>query len=362
MKIFNRYDGLRRGLMRICMVFIAPFIMLATDGTADAQSKVHVESNQTYNGGSLLNSIANGNGFLSGMTFGGYFTAGDNLTDNQLADTDYGDPEIIGWPNNDTLYFDRADSLISYFTGHGICNSGSGVACSHTSQCTAQPGGVCVNEPNHPYLPGVCHYPADRSLVVNSTRNTWGPGQDVAVTYSNGLVKWGESTTHGNWAGAGTNGGINLGVLDISCGAYFSSAMHDLYPLFAGVHLVATIAPVDGDTANVPNRGSTFAANYTANPNGSVTNAWLYVMPQLGPHSPSDCACPGSGGGGGVNGCGLNLVYSADTAPNVTYWRLTSENWYHLHDNAYDAAGNGWGQFAYICNYDCAQACPIVLN
>ena len=88
-----------------------------------------------------------------------------------------------------------------------------------------------------------------------------------------------------------------------------------------------------GDTANIPNRGSTFAAFFRANPNMSVAQAWKDTMNSL-PSSPSGGgACPAGGGGHGFNGCGCNVSLAFESTVARAQASLR-ESWVSItHDN-----------------------------
>jgi hypothetical protein len=178
------------------------------------------------------------------------------------------------------------------------------------------------------------------------------------VNYSNSFVKWGESATAGSWAGAGTNGGTNLVVLDISCAVLPWFEYYQLGPAFAGVHFIATIMPVNGDLANVPSRGSTFAARWAANNLGVVSDAWMETMASM---SASDgSACGNVGGGRGINGCGLYFIMTMDSTNSAASNKMTYESWLGLKNEYNDGEGNSYYYTKAMCNYDCVTF-PIIL-
>src|SRR5262249_56196202 len=80
----------------------------------------------------------------------------------------------------------------------------------------------------------------------------------------------------GGWAGAGLNGGINLAVIDNSCGITPDLYYPELVNAFAGVATITLIMPTrtGDDTADVANRGRAFADRYVANPSSAVGPSW----------------------------------------------------------------------------------------
>jgi hypothetical protein len=185
-------------------------------------------------------------------------------------------------------------------------------------------------------------------LFTNSTQDKYG-GQ---VDYSNSFVKWGENKESGNWAGAGTNGGTHMVILDISCGVLSTFWYQQLSPAIGGLQLLATIMPVTGDTANVSDRGATFAQRWAANPDGQASAAWLDTQNSL-PQGDGG-VCVGSnydkGGGHGINGCGCNFViaFGADLAQADS--RL-NEHWNSLRKDDRAVKGANWYSARWMCNY-----------
>ena len=308
-----------------------------------------VESVNDYslrNGPNLSNSVANGDGFISGMTVAGSpWALKTRWTDRNVWDTDFLDNEVnrLG---NDTANFDPPGGAISYFTGHGFCNDGcSTQSCTTTSACTTPVAGA--------RMPGTCRfspldsprccYMADRSAATSGNADAFAG----RVNYTSGPVRWGESPSSGAWAGAGTNGGTNLVVLDISCGILPPFWYLALRNAAAGAHMFATLLIAGGDTANVSDRGATFAKMWAANPNGSVAQAWLDTMSSL--PSTDGGAC-GNQGGHGINGCGCNIVIAMDSTPQGAASKI-GEDWIDLRDDTRDATGNNWYSARWQCNY-----------
>ncbi|MDC0746043.1 hypothetical protein [Polyangium mundeleinium] len=340
----------------------------ATAGTGVTIESVNDYSQPGCPGPSLANSIANGDGFRNGLVTGsGFWTAGLRYVDNGVYDGDFVDPQRSGDSlDHDDLYFDRAGDAISYFTGHGVCNPNAGatnVTCTSSAQCTSpMPGqslpGNCKSAPGFPGAPaqGLCHYNVNRSLYTCST----GDHYNHSVNYSNTFVKWGESSSAGSWAGAGTNGGINLAVLDISCAVLPQFEWYQLGPLFAGLHIVATVMPVNGDLANVASRGSTFASRWAANASGVVTDAWMETMNNLPQTLGSACSDYTIGGGRGINGCGLYVAVTMDSTNSAAQWKMNTESWYGLQLDSNDGNGTSYWYTKGFCNYDCVTW-PIIL-
>jgi len=265
-----------------------------------------VESVDNYslrNGPSLSNSIANGDGFISGMTGPSspwQLTA--RWTDTQVWDTDLLDHEAnaIG---NDHQFFDRPGTAISYFTGHGSCTDGCSVAapCTSTSSCTTPNGAADERAPRtcrySPFDAPRCCYMTDR-MALTSGGSDQNQGQ---VNYTSGPVRFGESATAGGWAGAGTNGGTNLVVLDISCGILPPFWYEALKNAAAGVHLLATIMVAGGDTANISDRGSPSRACGRPTP----TAAWPRPGSTRSRPCPRTAATPARGEAAGVASTGV---------------------------------------------------------
>jgi hypothetical protein len=343
---------------KLTLIRAAIFTALAVPAaTIWANSAVIVESVNVYPNGDILPfSIANGSGFMNKITEHD-FTSFRNLTDSSVNDRTFIDQDITGdLFDNDEVFFDCTDKVvISYFTGHGIGGGPDGSQpCGSSSDCVAPPPGTTnPGRCSFDIRPtGFCFYPAPRAIVTNSPASSHG---DV-VDYTSGIVRLGESVNSGPWGGAGTDGGTNLAVLDLSFGAFRTSLQHDLAFMFAGLHLVATIMPVNGDTNNVPNRGSAFADHFLVNQFSSVAQSWNQVVHILA-HDGSCAAGEGDGGGGGINGCGANVTFAADI--DAAADRRMQENWVELRDEGLDGKGFTRWVATYECNYDCNKF-PIV--
>ncbi len=295
-----------------------------------------VESVDVYPVAPLTNSVANGDGFIAGMTVpGSPWELKTRLTNQNVWDTDLIDAASTS-SGQDQFYFDRPGIAISYFTGHGITTDGcSTQSCTTTTACTAPVAGA--------RLPGTCRfspldkprccYMVDRAAVTSGQFDTFGG----FVDYTGGQVRWGESANAGPWAGAGTDGGTNLVVLDISHGILPPFWSETLRSAFAGVHMIATLMTAGGDTANSAIRGSTFARMWAANPNGSAAQAWLDTMSSL-PATDQ------------FNGFGCNIVVAMGRTEQEAQSSI-NEDWNDIRLDNLDAKGNDWSFARWNCNY-----------
>jgi hypothetical protein len=302
----------------------------------------------------LCNSIANGDGFSQGMLFAGsrfHLTA--RWTNGAVYDTDFVDPEINA-QGKDVAYFDHAGTAISYFTGHGITTDGChpDKPCTTTSACKtfdpnageSMPGSCRFSPMDKPR----CCYMVDRNLVTHSPFDKF----RGYLNYSNGPIRWGESPQSGGWAGAGTNGGANLVVLDISHGILPPFWYQTLQNANAGVQMIATMMTAGGDTANVADRGATFATFYRQNENNKVSTSWLDTMPALPANEGQSCPDVGLGAGGfhGFNGCGCNIITAMDSTVKRAQQAM-NESWVTLANDSNDALGNQAMWVLWHCNY-----------
>ena len=135
-----------------------------------------------------------------------------------MYDTDFLDNDT--W---DQSNFDQPGTAISFFSGHGrLVPYGENPPhrCGHSTECTSPPQGngargICkaAGLPGHAQGDtSQCVYNNERELVVHGSQNQFGN----LANYSGGRTKWGESKNAGDWAGASTDGGTNLVVLDAS--------------------------------------------------------------------------------------------------------------------------------------------------
>jgi hypothetical protein len=210
--------------------------------------------------------VPNGNNFLDHMTpYGSPWVIRHNYQNGDVWDIDFVDSTLFPWPagNDDHNFDDSSNAAISYYTGHGAntwneCRHylpGMGsmvIPCSHSSECAqyVQPGwpmfqslpAKCRSSPAlvQQGYPGICCFVTnEEGIVVDGSYSHWGN----YVQFRPGGLKWGESPTSGGWAGAGTNGGTNLVVLDMSHPVHPPYFWEHLGALTAGVHLIAATAP-----------------------------------------------------------------------------------------------------------------------
>jgi hypothetical protein len=179
------------------------------------------------------------------------------------------------------------------------------------------------------------------------------------VNYSDGNVRWGESSISGSWGGAGTNGGINFGVLDVSCGIRAGLEADGLWNAYAGVHNIATIMPTtwDSDTADTPDRGPQFAARWRANPNSSIADSWAVMLNDV----TGGASCNGtSSGSHGIFGCGANWVAALAESQSFAEWQNGTESWISAQDDNNDSFGASYMAWIYLCNYDCTTNPPVI--
>ena len=309
------------------------------------------------NDNDLCNSASNNTGFLNALTSTGKFSSLVNFTNGSVYDTDFVDPDT-GHTGNDTQNFDVVGGSFSYFTGHGLDGSCTTQACTHSSQCTTPgkgggftpPAGHCQSSPgNGPSNTGQCCYDSNRYLITHSSNDQYGGN----VGYSTNWVKFGESAYSTNWAGAGTNGGTNVVIIDASWPVMANFGWNQLGPFFAGMRIVAATQPVWGDQANVADRGAAFAHPATQNINSSVYSAWPAAMSLLAYNEGSPCGASdySQGGGHGFNGCGCNLVIAADASQTLVSTDTTA-SWLALQNDLSDAFSKNYYTWNATCNYD----------
>jgi len=324
-----------------------------------ASNGVTAEAVDVYcnaNGGncSSIICIAEADNFRNGLLnkSGTIYRAGARWTNKLVYDTDFFDPERTGQSfDNDTFEFDAAGNGLAYVCLHGTCNDMPGTTCTVQSQCGA---GVCVGD--GPFSSsGHCANNVDRLLIT--TADAFGNHHGGAINYSTGLVKWGESPQSGSFAGAGTNGGINFGLLSNSCGVRPGFMMQQTLPLFAGMTVLGIVMPVTfgSDDVDAPVRGTALSNAYAVNPNGSIGRAWADSIVGIPQNDGGPCG-PGNytnGGGRGITGCGAQLTVTADISQATVLWDRDTENWNQAVDDNNDSLGTQWFGWWYHCNYDC---------
>jgi len=349
-------------------IVLAALSLSTMAGATSTGITVETCSQYTYGCGVPVGSGFNVSGeqFLSGMlsVSGTPFYQSTWWNDESSPDvygTDFVDPDATGRSSDDdTDTFDKLGDAISFYAGHGVCDAegDTGQYCTSAADCTSPPSGtsmpaVCRRWPGDSF--GGCSYVTPYRFFVSSNCSA---GYGGTVNYSSGIVRFGESLDSDSWAGAGTNGGVNLVEISASCAAS-PDRPAELVPLFAGIHLLAITAVHTGDTAvdsTWNTRGGNFAARYAANPSGQVGTAWLDAL------SDSDYRndwCQNSegtasyGGGFGFNGCGQHQAMAADYSRTVTNNHLR-ETWSNMTDDSRDAQGSGWALTMRSCNWDCA--------
>jgi hypothetical protein len=319
---------------------------------------------------SLINDQANVAGLINNMNSGSgvSWPLWVNWGNQSVWDRDFVDSDLAA-SGQDNVGFDPPGAAISMFSGHGTCNDFniSGNTCSAgnaSSRCTTPNVAMgqstaavsCTKGPNR--STGTCLYRAPKSILTCSSSDAFGH----AATFSNGLVRFGESATSGGWAGAGTNGGVNFAILDISCPVRPGLEGAMMWNAFAGVHSIATIMPTtwDSDTRDDGLRGFNFARGWRANNNSSIVMSWLNGIN----NDPFGGRCNGTSSGYGgigaatVNGCGA--YWAGTVAQSQAYAQLlnSSETWVQAQNDNADPTGAAWMSVSYMCNYDCV-ANPI---
>ena len=362
---------------------LATFVLCVAANASATARRIYVEGVGDYSQGchSGMQSLSpNSENTVTGFrdtllaspnTFGLYTDDNSSWFNMDCWATDFFDPERTGDSDDDNNWFDASGVYASYYAGHGMCDACSGqydcgTPCYHNSDCASPPygytnPGYCIRWPGDNF--GRCNYTGAsyRQLILaNCTSGAAFHGG--IVDYGYGMVKWGESQYQQNpgWAGAGTNGGAHLVVLDASC-ASMTERWFEVLPVFGGIHMLATTMVHSGDTASRPDRGPHFAAHYQANPYGSVADAWNDTINSETSHqnnychnraSSSQTATYFSGGGMGYNGCGAQAVTSWGTSSAEAH-SLVSETWYDLQWDQRNASGASYGEIWYACNYDC---------
>ncbi|PHV12969.1 hypothetical protein [Chitinimonas sp. BJB300] len=311
-----------------------------------AETGITIEAVDAYSCGALSNDIPNVDNFRTRMLSIGGYTAGLRYVNGLVYPTDFTDPQVLSG-GADTFNFDRTGDAIAYFSGHGTCDDQTNTACTTNAGCPTVAGlqKQCLRFTDSP-LTGRCVYSRPRNIVVDKTGSSC-----QLVNYSTGGVRWGEDPTAGTWAGAGTNGGINLAIIDNSCGITPGMYIPQLLKTFAGVSSIALIMPtrVGSDTADVANRGRAFADRYVANVNSAVGPSWTSAINSVTGGS----SCAFGGGSHGVVGCGAHIYVSLEVNQARAEWANRTESWVQLRNEANDGIGSGWMSWLYTCNYDC---------
>lgn len=312
-------------------------------------TKIATEAINAYSCGPLFNRVTNADGFRNTMLSISGFTAGNRWTDGNVFTGDFIDPDLqAGGADGLAGGFDESGHAIAYYSGHGSCPAGDmTLRCTSAASCADRPGHIkrCLRWGNGSSADfGFCAYSESHYIITDPTGSSceW-------VDYSNGPVSFGESNYSGAWRTAGTNGGINLAVIDSSCSVTADMYERDLGAAFGGVTTIAAMLPTHGDTADVADRGSAFANRFVANPGSSVAHSWTSALNSV----TAGGACIYGGGGHGINGCGANISVSIGQDKDHAVWARDTENWTHIRHNINDPKARAYTAWTYTCNYDC---------
>ena len=292
-------------------------------------------------GSRMPNSHADGDGFIAALT-----PPDSNNEWRVLArwkDPDVWDTDFLDQKTWDESNFDQAGTAISFFSGHGWTAPYGEVPphrCSHSSECKSPPAGagprgICKAAGTPGHASGdtsQCVYYNDRSLTTNSSKDQL----NHAANYSAGRAKWGESKSSGAWAGAGTDGGTNLVVLDSSWGVVASFWREETQAAMAGVHFLATTLPVTGDYLNDPGRGAAFGKRWAQDSGSSVSQSWLVAMNSI------------PNGGFDMSGCHFVITYDESSERALKH---LDEDWSEIKNDGWDAKGNAVYWARWLCNW-----------
>jgi len=311
---------------------------------------------------SLLHyTVNNTRGFYNGLvTSGSPWQAGSIYLETSVWDTDFVDIQknIAG---QDYANFDHSGYGISYFSGHG--SSGDFTSpqynCSSHSACQSLiPSGTgpgkCLWNPGS--AQGTCFFNAEHLIGTCSFISSFGNGPD-SVT---GIMKFGESPTSGTWAGAGSDGGVNIAILDNSNTLRSPTfAWQSLGPMFAGVHMMGVVMPIGWGSDNLDNQevGPTFAIRLRSNPSASLAEQWLLSLNDVSASIGTTCGSTGGGHGiGGATyggGCGGRYMGAISNTYSGAYSTVVYQSTYGAQNDNNDMTGASYLIYSYICNYDC---------
>lgn len=356
---------MRRRTWQVAFCGLSAAILLSDNGS-QAATGIYTEAVNNYGGGgNLTNAIANCDGFRNTILQNTSFTASDRWVDGDVIDFDYIDRDRNS-AGRDDEWFDRTGNAtaISYFCGHGTSNNGIPAQNGHpwvycftpnpSATCNSPPSGYanpgfCRFQPPpiQPNGRGVCTYTTPRYVVVNGNVASFGNW----ANYSDGLAKFGESSNAGTWGGAGTNGGVNAVVLDLSNGVLPGLYYPHLRRAFAGVHVIMTLMPVTGDTAMINGRGAAFANRGIANSGSSVAYSWRDTISDLSSSQGSTCGYKSGDGGRGFNGCGCNVSMAVGNGSTDSQAHL-DETWTQIRSDSRDTTAFTHWRAIWRCNYD----------
>lgn len=366
----NRNAGRTRTLRLIAVLLFA----LCTAGSVGAApNKVSVFGVDLFVGSgqctsSNIQGAQSALGFKNNITSGGPLTwvAGLTRTNQQVSGFDLSDPTWSGNGSNrdqsSTKGLDVFGTGISYLAAHGAGAGGNAFdetqPCTSASQCN-NPQGI-THMPSHcaqdPRSPGTasCLYEYAHAVVVCGTGDS---NSTDRVDYSYGStnpttpkeMRVGESSNSGSWGQAGTDGGINLLVMEASHSTHLGSGVNDLYGLFAGIQVLATSFTHYGDLASGAERGTDFGALAKTSPSMAVSDAWVAVtgMLTLG----SGCGSYPGYSDGGFNGCGghVAMVVDSTAAGRDAEMNFT---FYNLQSDSNDSTGNAYWATLKTYNWD----------
>jgi hypothetical protein len=330
----------------------------ALTGAAVAGNGMTVEATDNYTafsgcpGPSLAHNVQNVEGLYNNMTTTGGVSWTKYIEWNNASvwDRDMQDPEKVGNGAEDNNNMDQSTIALSMFSGHGSCGEWTGQSCTTAANCTSPAFGQA--SPGHCYKnpgssSGVCAYFAPRYAITCGDSDSFGHFANL----SNGGAAFGESTSSGSWGGAGTNGNVNMLVMDVSCGGTPGQEVNEYWNAFAGAHIISTVEPSasGSDTLDVSTRGSSLAAQFRANPNSSASISWLSAMNSV---SGGSCA---SGSGHGISGCGAYISYSLAESQSWAEFLNGTESWSSLQNDGNDAFGAVYMAWVYQCNFNCNQ-------
>jgi hypothetical protein len=330
----------------------AAVIVAATSSEALANSGISIEAVADYSAGGCGAhpwAITSADEFRKRMLSIPGFTTGIRYVDSSVFRTDFIDPQVAGgFGGGDQGNFDRPVDAISFVSAHGSCTDQSTIPCTSNSDCPdiGSEQHICTRFTESP-LAGRCFYSDPKFIWVDDTSTPYCEGIDLTT----GAVRLGESVNSGAFAGAGTNGGINAALLEISCGVTPEFWISQYADLFAGVSSVnTTMATRQGsDVISVAYRGKAWADRYVANQNSSVAGSWGDALNSVS----GGGGCPFGGGGHGWVGCGAHVSMAVDTSQSLADWSLHTESWTQLRDESNDPNGTGWMSVIFTCNYDC---------
>ena len=326
---------------------------------AVATTAVATEAVDHYCGSSIV-CIAEADNYRNGLLTapGTIFTSGTYWTEQNVWDIDFADNDITAsGVDDDNVSFDMPGSGTAYVCLHGNGANTSTTSCTSAAQCSS--GGVCIGHGPPNNSPGWCEYDSDRNLINDACAyyNYRGGYTD----YSANLTAWGESSVgKGCRSAAGTNGGINFGLLSNSYGTQPGFWWRQMEPLFGGMQVLGIVMPVTpqgADDVDAPARGTALSDAYRTNPNGSIGAAWVDSIVGIPQNDGGDCPGMGGsyqyGGGHGIAGCGAQLAYSIDATSSKSIWNRDSQTWNQISGNSYDATGCSYWAARWHRNYDC---------